>query len=157
MPPTFASPHFSYVELTRSQVAARDGLDNTPPPPALACLADLCAHVLEPLRAMFGPIHISSGFRSPPVNRAANGASNSQHTLGQAADIEVDGVPNIVLAKFIRDHLPHDQVILEFYSDTDPHAGWVHVSYVHDNNRHQQLVARRGPTGKTVYSNGLPA
>lgn len=49
--------------------------------------------LLEVLRAELGhvPIRITSGYRSPDTNRAAGGASDSEHLTGRAADIDVAG------------------------------------------------------------------
>jgi hypothetical protein len=38
---TLLSPHFTVAELTRSEAAARRGLDNTPPPDAIVNLRAL--------------------------------------------------------------------------------------------------------------------
>ena len=46
-----------------------------------------CKQLLEPARAVVGPIIINSGFRNKAVNRRVGGVRNSQHLLGQAADI----------------------------------------------------------------------
>ena len=76
-----------------------------------------------------------------------------QHPKGEAADIEVPGVANLDLARWIEDNLDSDQLILEFYDFSDPRAGWVHVSYHHENaNRHEVLTI-----GKHFSSKGLPA
>lgn len=83
------TPHFTFDEMTVSQLAARDGFDNTPPPEARANLQLLCG-ALEQVRALFGaPIIVSSGFRSEKVNRLIGGATNSQHVQGLAADFTV--------------------------------------------------------------------
>ena len=41
------------------------------------------------------PIKINSGYRSPGHNRAVGGADESQHILGKAADIVVEGLKPI--------------------------------------------------------------
>jgi uncharacterized protein YcbK (DUF882 family) len=41
------------------------------------------------------PIKINSGYRSPEHNRAVGGADESQHVLGKAADIVVEGLTPI--------------------------------------------------------------
>lgn len=48
---------------------------------------------LEVIRAHFNaPVHINSAYRSPEYNATVPGSSkNSQHVLGRAADITVDG------------------------------------------------------------------
>jgi hypothetical protein len=130
------SEHFSLREMTKSQTAARFNIPNNPDGDALDDLKNFCEDVLEPVRANFGtPFTPSSGYRSPELNRRIGGSNNSQHCLGQAADIEVPGVANYELAVWIRDNLKFDQLILEHYNPASPSSGWVHVSYRHRNNR----------------------
>lgn len=144
------SPHFSLEEMTLSQTAARRGIDNVPPAAATAALKTLCTEVLEPIRLHFGrPVRVSSGFRSPTLNRAIGGAASSQHCRGEAADITVPGVSNFELAQWISRNLHYDQLILEF-------GRWVHVSYRHGRLRHQELTARVAQ-GRTQYLTGLRA
>lgn len=51
------------------------------------------ADQLQILRDFIGrPIKINSAYRSPSHNKMVGGAKNSQHLLGKAADIRVDGV-----------------------------------------------------------------
>ena len=56
------SKHFKLKEFTKSQVAARNGINNTPHSGDLKNLEDLCYEVLEPIRAKFGVVTINSGF-----------------------------------------------------------------------------------------------
>jgi hypothetical protein len=72
--------------------------------------------------------------------RAIGSRSTSQHAKGEAADFEVPGVANIELARWIRDTLDFDQLILEFHDPDDPTAGWVHCSYRAGGNRKQSLI-----------------
>lgn len=69
------------------------------PAAALTNLRILSAN-LQVLRDHLGRrIRINSGYRSPEHNKAIGGASESQHVLGMAADITVDGMtPNQVYA-----------------------------------------------------------
>lgn len=87
MPTGMASEHFSWAELTHSDTAISAGLDNTPTPEAEANLQRLVG-VLEKVRTLLGdkPMVISSGYRSPAVNIACSGATNSAHVQGLAAD-----------------------------------------------------------------------
>lgn len=156
------SRHFTLREFVRSQVAARKDIDNTPDAEAIEAIKRLCTRVLDPVRKEFGPFSPSSGYRSPELNRAVKGARGSQHTLGQAADIEVPGLANVDLARWIRDNVSSfDQLILEFYDSNDPFAGWVHVSYVSpEDNRGEVLTAIRDVDEEgnrvTRYQEGLP-
>ena len=153
------SPNFTLAELTKSQTAARRGISNAPPPPVIARLRTLCTEVLEPLRAeVGGPIVINSGYRSPALNRVIGGADTSQHTLGEAADIERPGLSNLALAQAVIDAgLPFDQLILEAYDPDQPGSGWVHISYRAGRLRRQVLTARVQRGGGMAYSNGLAA
>ena len=48
---------------------------------------------LDSIRTHFErPVTINSGCRCPEYNRSVGGAENSQHLLGRAADIVVDGI-----------------------------------------------------------------
>lgn len=145
--------NFSLAELTRSQYAARNGLDNIPNAQAIKNLTALAENVLQPVRDKFGIVTVSSGFRSSLVNKAIGGSATSEHCYGYAADFEVFGVDNKLLAKWIRDNLSFTQLILEFYTGT-PDSGWVHVSYNPDNLKKQVLTAQR-VGGRTKYTAGI--
>ena len=96
-------------------------------------------------------IFISSGFRSARLSEAIGSSSKSQHCKGQAADIEIFGVDNKILARWIHNNIKYDQLILEFYKESEgPNSGWVHVSYT-DNCRKQFLKAYKDAKGKTRY------
>ena len=145
------SKNFTMAEFTKSQTAERKGIDNTPQGEHLEAAQTLFAEVVQPVRDNFGITTINSGYRCPELNKAVGGSSKSQHCKGEAVDIEVPGIPNAVLAKWIRDNLEFDQLILEFYTPGIPDSGWVHVSYKYGHNRGQILKASK-KNGKTVYS-----
>jgi hypothetical protein len=131
--------HFSLAELTRSDTAAKRGIYNIPEPEHVENLKALCVNVLEPVRVHFDrPVTIKSGFRCYELNRMIGGAANSQHTTGQAADIEIRGVDNADVFRFIAQNLTFDQLIAEMLEHDDGEAGWIHVSYA-PTNRKQQL------------------
>ena len=135
------SGHFSLAELTKSQTATRKGIDNKPTLDHIENLTELCTHVLEPTRRNFGkPMVISSGYRSEELCEAIGSSKNSQHAKGEAADFEMFGVDNKELAKYIKNNLVFDQLILEFYNPDDPSSGWVHCSYSKEENRKQSLL-----------------
>jgi zinc D-Ala-D-Ala carboxypeptidase len=99
---------------------------------------------------------VNSGFRHPEVNAKVGGSKTSDHCRGQAADIEIPGVANADLAQWIADNLEFRQLILEFYTPGIPDSGWVHVSYVAEDNKKQVMTATK-KDGKTVYLQGLVA
>ena len=141
--------HFALAEFTRSESAKRHGVPNEPTPEHLQNLIVLCEKVLEPIRIKFGPINISSGYRSKTLNHYIGGSLNSQHCEAKAADIDMDGmgsVSNKEIFEYIKNELEFDQLINEF------NYGWVHVSYNLGKNRRQILDALK-VNNKTVYSN----
>ena len=141
--------HFALAEFTRSESAKRHGVPNEPTPEHLQNLIVLCERVLEPIRIKFGPINISSGYRSKTLNHYIGGSLNSQHCEAKACDIDMDGmgsVSNKEIFEYIKNELEFDQLINEF------NYGWVHVSYNLGKNRRQILDALK-VNNKTVYSN----
>jgi zinc D-Ala-D-Ala carboxypeptidase len=149
------SEHLSLVEVTRSETAKRKGISNNPTAEHLENFKILAENVFEKIRGHFGvPIHISSGYRSKELNSAIGGSQTSQHSKGQAIDIDMDGsgdgVSNADVYNFIKDKLDYDQLIWEFGTDKNP--DWVHVSYSKDKNRKQRLKAVK-TNGKTSYVN----
>lgn len=85
------STHFTLAELTASAKAKSLGLDNTPAPELLPRMIML-AEMLERIRSTVNaPVIVTSGYRSPAVNRAVGGVTSSDHTQGHAADIAAPG------------------------------------------------------------------
>lgn len=150
------SENFTLTEFTKSQTGLRLGIDNDPQGEHLENLRHLVNEIIQPVRSHYGRVMtINSGYRSPELNRAIGGAGTSQHCRGEAADIEIPGVPNYDLALYIQQHCEFDQLILEFYTPGIADSGWVHVSLRRDGkNRKQTLTAMR-QKGKTVYRTGL--
>jgi len=149
--------NFTLSEMTKSETALRHNLDNTPGEAEIESLKLLAEKVLQPVRDHFGKgVKVNSGFRHPNVNAAVGGSKTSDHCRGQAADIEIPGVPNAELAEWIKANLSFTQLILEFYTPGIPDSGWVHVSYNPDNLKKQDMTAVK-KDGKTVYLPGLVA
>ena len=148
------SENFTLQEFTKSQTAIRKGLDNTPAEAHIENAKELFANVVQKVRDNFGVTIINSGYRGPDLNYAIGGSNTSQHTRGQAVDIECPGTPNYDVAKWVEDNLDFDQLILEFYTPGIPDSGWVHVSYKAEGNRKSVLTAMK-EDGKTVYKPDL--
>ena len=145
------SENFSLLELTKSQTAERKGIDNTPSAEHQDNLKSLCRAILQPVRDhFFRVVTISSGYRSPELCIAIGSKTTSQHAKGEAADFEIFGVSNKTLADYIDSELHYDQLILEYWNESDPNSGWVHCSFSEGNNRKQYLRAYK-EDGKTKY------
>ena len=147
------SKHVSYKEATFSQTATRKDIDNTPSPEILERMKALAENVFEPLRAhVGGPIKINSFYRSINLNVAIGGAKSSQHTRGEAMDIDdtFGHMSNKDMFAFIKDELDFDQLIWEFGDDNNP--AWIHVSYVSPKNNRRRMLKAEKKDGKTMYS-----
>jgi len=130
------SSHFTLQEMTVSGLAARRGIDNTPPADVVARLRHTCQG-LEAVRVRLGcaPIIVSSGYRCLELNRLLGSKDTSQHVLGEAADFICPGFGNpLTVATAIADDsgIEYDQLILEY-------DRWVHISFS-ARRRHEALV-----------------
>lgn len=132
--------YFTIEELCASDTAERKKIDNTPNADARLRMQRLIEQLLDPIRAAWGgPISVNSGYRSPALNKAVRGVSNSQHMKGEAADITVGSVGDnkrlfdkiVELQKAGK--IAFDQLIDESNYD------WVRVSYRSGKNRNQIL------------------
>ena len=137
--------NFTLAELVSSQVATRKGIDNAPAPAIVANLTRLAA-LLEQVRALVGaPIAISSGYRSPALNKAVSGAANSAHVLGLAADISTAKLTPKALALLIwQSGIIFDQLIYE--------GTWVHIALSAGAPRRQVLTAKFAGGGVTYVA-----
>jgi hypothetical protein len=141
---------FSLHELTASETAARKGIVNNMLGKAeIDNLILLCEKVLQPLRDWYGkPINITSGYRSPKLNKAIGGSTNSDHTQGRAADFTVPRSDmKQVFNKLMT--MDFDQLIWEFGDNNAPN--WIHVSYRSNGNRKQVLRAYKNALRQTKY------
>jgi zinc D-Ala-D-Ala carboxypeptidase len=140
------SAHVTLKEFQASGLATLRNLNNEMSESQIASAKLLCENVFEPLRLYLNtPIQISSGFRSLQVNKMIGGSATSQHTKGEAMDLQI----NAKGFHFIKDKLEFDQLIWEFGNDEQP--SWVHVSFS-PRNRKQVLKASK-KNGKTIYTN----
>ena len=139
-------------ELIKSQTAERKGIDNTPSPEHQENLKLLCTSILQPIRDHFSRVvSVSSGYRSPELCTAIGSKITSQHARGEAADFEIFGLSNKTLADYIDSELHYDQLILEYWKESDPNSGWVHCSFSQGKNRRQYLKAYKDENNKTRY------
>ena len=144
------SEHFELTEFTASAVALSKRIKNVANEEAIENLKLLCENVLEPIREMVGrPIIITSGYRSPALNKAVGGSKTSQHMFGQAADIIVKGASKqemyYIGQQIRKSGIAFDQMIFEGILEpsikTDWKRGvtWLHISYRKGYNRKQVL------------------
>ena len=143
------SKNFDLINFTRSEVARRKGISNIPTNEHAENLIALCENILEPIvENLKIKFEITSGYRSRELNREIGGSSTSQHTRGQAVDIDSPS-KNKEIFEYIKNNLKFDQLIWEFGNNSNP--DWIHVSYSKEKNRGQILRATK-VKGKTQYS-----
>ena len=135
------SKNLTLQEVTTSQTATRLKIKNVPTDKDIENLKYIAENIFQKVRDYFGvPIRISSGYRSKELNKAVGGSKNSQHTTGQALDIQgTNSVSNAQIFNYIKYNLVFDQLIWEFGDNENP--AWVHVSLKKEGqNRNQILV-----------------
>lgn len=112
------SKNLTLEEVIKSNTATRLGIDNKPTAGHMKNLEATAKNIFQPIRDYFGmAIFISSGYRSESLNEVIGGSKTSQHSLGQALDIDQDGrseTTNLDVFNYIKDILEFDQLILEF-------------------------------------------
>lgn len=135
--------HFTLAEMTITS----QPFDNTPTGIELDNLKRT-ANMLEQVRSLAGvPIIVSSGYRSPEVNKAVKGSPTSAHVKGLAADIRAKGLTSRQLANLIKDsNIQFDQLILEYPKKA---GSWVHIGLSTNKPRRQLLTIDEG-TGYQV-------
>ena len=140
------SPHFTLGEMTTSN---HKEVYNIPSHEAIANLKRLCGW-LEELRkrynAKYGvgeePIRITSGYRSPQLNRKIGGAATSNHLTGCAVDIRVAGMEQalryaVILLDYSNESKQEfDELLIE---KNRYGAIWVHFAVRPSNNRRKVL------------------
>jgi hypothetical protein len=143
------SRNFTLSEITKSNTAKRLGIENAPNQEHLNNMQVLIRDLIQPMRDALGPIRISSGYRSPALNRAIGGSSKSQHCKGQALDLQFwkDGeMRNKEIYDWVlKQGIEFDQMINEF------DFAWIHISLKEKSNRKQVLEAYKDKDGDTAY------
>ena len=143
------SKNFTRAEIEHSNTAKRLDISNEMSDEHLENMQRVIDNLIQPMRDAIGPIRISSGYRSPKLNKAIGGSSRSQHCKGEALDLQFwkEGkMNNKVIYDWILDSgLEFDQMINEF------DFSWIHISLKKNSNRSEVLEAYKNEKGKTKY------
>ena len=143
------SKNFSRAEIEHSNTAKRLGISNEMSEKHLENMQRLIDNLIQPMRDELGPIRISSGYRSPLLNRAIGGSRTSQHSKAQALDLQFwkEGKMNnkIIYDWVVESDIEFDQMINEF------DFSWIHISLKKNSNRKQILEAYKDDEGNTAY------
>jgi len=143
------SRNFTLAEVQRSATAKRLGINNEIPEEHLSNMQRLIVCLIQPMRDSIGPIRISSGYRSQALNHAIGGSDRSQHSKGEALDLQFfqNGEMNnkVIYDWIINSGLEFDQMINEF------DFSWIHISLKETGNRKNVLEAYKSKEGYTQY------
>jgi hypothetical protein len=94
------------------------------------------------------PVLVTSGYRSPRLNREVGGSATSQHMLGEAVDFRAPqfGTPAQIVATIASSAIDYDQVISE---STRSGAQWVHISF---GPRNRRAALEKSGAGTRVFA-----
>lgn len=133
------SENFSLIELTFSQTAISNKIDNTPIEFEIINMKYLAKMILEPIRAEFGAFTPTSTFRCKKLNKMVGGAKASMHLFGYASDINLGSRElNKKLFEFIQENLLFSELINE-YPDENGCPKWVHVAIVKNRENEKKV------------------
>ncbi len=131
------APNFRYGEFVKSDTAIRHGIINMPDNTEWGRIEILAKRILQPVRAKFGRIRITSGFRTPELCIKLGSTRKSSHTFGMAADFEPVSVKIRMfdIVDWMYESLNFDTLIAEYWPE-----GWIHCSYVAGTDRHRLKI-----------------
>ena len=143
------SKNFTRAEIEHRNTAKRLDISNEMSDEHLENMQRVIDNLIQPMRNAIGPIRITSGYRSPKLNKAIGGSSRSQHCKGEALDLQFwkEGKMNnkVIYDWVIDSGIEFDQMINEF------DYAWIHISLKSKENRKEILEAYKNEKGKTKY------
>ena len=125
--PSFIVNNFTLTALYPHPLTEQQGLSFDD---LVSNLTALAVNVAEPLLAQYPGYRINSGFRE--------GSGTSQHTKGQAMDIQWPGISSaeyLTRTNWILDNIAYDQIIFEHGNSI-----WLHISHNRTSNRYLQTT-----------------
>lgn len=138
------SKHFTLDEFVRSDTAIRKGIENNPSDSIIENLK-ITAMGMEEVRELLQvPILVTSGYRSPVLNRTIGGSKSSAHMQGFACDFIAPKFGNslAIVNKIKESGILVDQCIME--------GTWTHISF--DPQMRQKFMTATFMNGKAIYT-----
>lgn len=144
------SANFTLDEMTRSQTATRQGINNMPDAQSLINLVYTAQMMEEVREACNGhAVHVSSGYRCKELNTRIGGSATSHHMTGLAVDFTIPkfGTVEEVAERIQAAGIQYAQLIIEF-------GRWIHIAAhpLNSGARGATLIASK-VNGTTQYRN----
>lgn len=123
------SNNFKLSELIYSSTAEANKIDNYPSNNEKNNLIELVKNILQPIRDKYGKaIYVTSGYRSPILNRKVKGVPTSYHVTGDAADITTHSKDeNKKLFELIVSMIKDKEIVVGELID-EKNYSWIHIS-----------------------------
>lgn len=123
------SKNFRLSELIHSSTAEANRINNYPSNDDKENLIKLVNNILQPIRDKYGkPIYITSGYRSPILNRLVKGVPTSHHVSGNAVDITTyNNKENKKLFELIVSMIENNEIKVGELIDEKSYS-WIHIS-----------------------------
>lgn len=116
--------YFTIKEMTNSQTAELQHIDNTPTEGIIENLKKVM-YILDMVRVYIGkPIFINSGYRCKKLNKMVGGVQESMHTKGLAADFRTKEKEDIsIMYEFLKENQKEFKIIELINYATFIHVG----------------------------------
>lgn len=116
--------YFTIEEMTKSQTAKQNHIDNTPTKEITENLKKVM-YILDMIRVYIGkPILVNSGYRCKKLNEIVGGVQGSMHTKGLAADFRTKEKKDInIMFEFLKENQKKFKIIELINYTTFIHMG----------------------------------
>lgn len=135
------TPNFNLKEFWESATANKNKINNIPTLIIINRIKEL-TKILQDIREIIQtPITITSGYRTPLLNKMVGGSPKSSHLSGYAVDMQVKGIKpkelRDIILKYLEDKkLSFDELIVEKKGKTS----WLHFAYKSINNTQRRKI-----------------
>lgn len=132
--------YFNFEQWAVSSIAKQKGIDNSVPSNFYPRIKELVEKILDPLREAWGSdIIVTSGYRSPTLNKAIGGSNTSAHSQGYAADLVPVGRSINEFALFVMHWLNDNNIKFDqFIDEHKPNSAWVHIAIRNDDGQQRK-------------------
>lgn len=142
------SKYLKVRDFIRSQKALQYNIDNRLPESLLENAKKIASLYDKVYDKFKGNISLTSGYRSPKLNKRVGGSTTSQHKSALAIDIQGrNGVKNSTIFNWVRYNLQYQQIIWEMGTSVEP--AWTHVGY----GTKMQYLRIKGGISKSIDKN----